>query len=67
MYFKYMNKEAWLLDQGVLYKGVIKIKWFNHVFIPNNCKEKFYCYKIVTKKILAKYFLRMIYILFTQD
>jgi hypothetical protein len=36
MNFKYMDKEAWLLDEDILYKGIVKRKWFKHYFIPHS-------------------------------
>jgi hypothetical protein len=36
MNFKYMDKEAWLLDDDILLKGTVKRKWFKHIFIPNS-------------------------------
>jgi hypothetical protein len=48
-----MNKEAWLLDEDILYKGLIKRKWFRHIFIPNS-HEGGFSYQYVTKKDIGK-------------
>lgn len=36
MNFKYMDEEAWLLDDDILLNGIVKRKWFRHIFIPNS-------------------------------
>lgn len=57
MNFKQMDKEAWLLDEDVLYKGIVKIKWFRHIFIPNSFGCGF-SYQYVTRKDIGKILFR---------
>jgi hypothetical protein len=52
-----MNKEAWLLDEDVLLKGVVKRKWLRRIFVPNS----FGCgfgYQYVHKKDIGKILFR---------
>ena len=57
MDFKYMNEEAWLLDEDVLYKGIVKRKWFKRIFIPNSHGGGF-SYQYIKKKDIGKIFFR---------
>ena len=57
MKFKYMNKEAWLLDEDFIYKGIVKRKWFRHVFIPNSHVGGF-SYQYVKRKDIGKILFR---------
>lgn len=49
MNFKNMDKEAWLLDDDILLKGVVKRKKFRHIFIPNT-KDSGFSYQYVWRK-----------------
>jgi len=57
MNFKYMNKEAWMLDEDVLYKGIVKRNWLRHIFIPNSHAGGF-SYQYVTRKDIGKILFR---------
>lgn len=57
MNFKYMNKEAWLLNDDILLKGVVKRKWFRHIFIPNNFGCGF-SYQYVHRRDIGKILFR---------
>lgn len=57
MNIKSLKKEAWLLHNDILLKGVVKRKWFKYIFIPN---EDDFGYKIIRKKDIG-------YILFYND
>lgn len=57
MNFKDMNKEAWLLDDDILLKGVVKRKWFSHIFIPNSFSCGF-SYQYVHRKNIGKILFR---------
>jgi hypothetical protein len=52
-----MNKEAWLLDEDILYKGIVKRKWLRHIFIPNSHAGGF-SYQYVTRKNIGKILFR---------
>lgn len=57
MNFKHMNEEAWLLDEDILYKGVVKRKWFRRIFIPYSHDGGF-SYQYVTRKDIGKILFR---------
>lgn len=50
---KSMKAEAWLLDEDVLLRGIVKRKWFRHIFIPDNKGCGFSC-QYVTQKDIGK-------------
>lgn len=57
MNFKYMNEESWLLDEDVLYKGIVKRKWFRRIFVPNSHGGGF-SYQYVSRKDIGEILFR---------
>jgi hypothetical protein len=52
-----MKEEAWLLDDDILLKGIVKRKWFRHIFIPNSfgCGSS---YQYIHRKDIGKILFR---------